>query len=219
MNVHWPAKPRDPGVIPVFTVVLKPTQIFFWTSLLPRLITQRIWHELQFMFWSHVVFIQWIKHGYLIALSLECDLYDIEMSTAIGIVWGVCAPNSYYYGAIKPYVHYMPFWESSQYDVYDAVHWLETHQDLAMKMARRGRIFAQGHLNKRARMCYWRTLLVEYAELMKFSPSLDRYPNAILLDNDPLMQKQPKTLMGNNIWHIGADAHRRSALRRSSRLS
>eukprot|EP00959_Pyramimonas_sp_CCMP1952_P152538 3191739-Pyramimonas_sp.AAC.1 len=96
--------------------------------------------------------------------------------------------SSYFYQAMQPYVHYVPFWEAGPTDILDAIKWVRERPLEARRIARAGRMFAKTHLQRPARLCYWRFLLMrEYAKLLTYKPSLANYPNAIPLEEEPMM--------------------------------
>jgi hypothetical protein len=104
--------------------------------------------------------------------------------------------HSYFYRALQPYVHYIPFWRTSPHDILDAVAWAEQHPVETRLIARRARGFVQRHLSRTARLCYWRMLLQQYSALLRFSPSLSDWPIAIALEDDPLMNVASRSLNG-----------------------
>lgn len=86
----------------------------------------------------------------------------------------------FYYGALEPHVHYVPFWVKSAHDIIDVLPNVSAPEyDASMrKIGRRGQAFAHRHLNAHARQCYWRALLALYAARLQRPPSLARWPHA-----------------------------------------
>lgn len=103
----------------------------------------------------------------------------------------------YYYAALAPHVHYLPFWQQSAHDILGVLPNVSAPQHAAAmrKVGRHGSAFAHRYLNAHARQCYWRALLLLYAHRLQEPPSLARWPEA---------QKARGNLREG--WHAGGTA-------------
>ncbi|KAL1507016.1 hypothetical protein AB1Y20_009431 [Prymnesium parvum] len=86
----------------------------------------------------------------------------------------------YYYSALRPYVHYWPFWERSPTDVLQVLeNASRPENDEALRLVgARGCRLAHQLLNPHARQCYWRALLRLYAARLQKAPVLGDWPDA-----------------------------------------
>ena len=86
----------------------------------------------------------------------------------------------FYYGALAPGVHYVPFWTTSATDVLDVLaNVSHPSSDARMRrVARAGQAFVHRHLNAHARQCYWRALLALYTKRLREPPRLGDWPAA-----------------------------------------
>ncbi|KAH9493097.1 Protein O-glucosyltransferase 1 [Bulinus truncatus] len=75
----------------------------------------------------------------------------------------------FFYPALKPWVHYVPV-KSDLSDVRDLLLFARQNQNAMKDIARRGRQFIIDHLRLDDISCYWKMLLLKYAELVKFKP-------------------------------------------------
>lgn len=84
----------------------------------------------------------------------------------------------YYYRALRPFVHYVPFYVTSAEDVL-AVLSNATHDDeWAQSIAQQGQQLAHTILHVDARMCYWRVLLHGWSRRLAFTPNPEAWPAA-----------------------------------------
>ncbi|PNH12007.1 KDEL motif-containing protein 1 [Tetrabaena socialis] len=92
--------------------------------------------------------------------------------------------KTFYYHLVRPYEHYIPVWKQGggPEDVMDAVEWAEGHDEEAQRMAAAAQAVAVKYLSKRARSCYWLRLFQAYAALQRFTPSRERRPYAVTLE-------------------------------------
>lgn len=62
-----------------------------------------------------------------------------------------------------------PFWsvQDNATDIIQAVEWLHLHDKEALRIAEAGHKFAVEHLSKEARLCFWKTLIEEWAKLFR----------------------------------------------------
>jgi hypothetical protein len=72
---------------------------------------------------------------------------------------------------LRPFVHYVPFWENHPQELADAVQWAVDNDADARRIAEAGRDWAHAHLNVDALACRWKLLLTEYNKLLRFNAS------------------------------------------------
>ena len=89
--------------------------------------------------------------------------------------------RAFYYGALRPWAHYVPLWKSSADDAIRLLGWLHRHDELAHQIATNAQAFACDQLTQAGRLCYWRRALAEYAALLGYAPSRARRPRAFPL--------------------------------------
>ncbi|KAK0064285.1 protein O-glucosyltransferase 1 [Biomphalaria pfeifferi] len=75
----------------------------------------------------------------------------------------------FFYPALKPWVHYIPV-KSDLTNVRDLLLFAQQNQDVMKSLANRGRQFIIDHLHLEDVSCYWKQILLKYAELMKAKP-------------------------------------------------
>eukprot|EP00798_Chlamydomonas_sp_ICE-L_P023568 gene23568-9092_t len=78
--------------------------------------------------------------------------------------------RTFYYHLIKPYEHYIPFWEKTPDNLFERLEWAKLNDLEAKKIAEKAQAFALKYLGKRTRACYWFKLLTEMSKLLKFKP-------------------------------------------------
>lgn len=129
--------------------------------------------------------------------------------------------QEYYYRALEPWVHYVPFYERSPTDLLDILPNL-TRADPAADstlraIARRGQAFAHGNLHLRARMCYWRHLLQGWSRRLAYTPTLGSRPAARTADGHYVCGecRRPPNPELIGPWEGKALAERRGAERRA----
>ena len=83
------------------------------------------------------------------------------------------SPNiQYFFHELEPWVHYIPV-SNDLSDLLDRIRWAKEHDRAAQKIAENGRNFALTHLMPEHILAYCREVLVRYAALQKFQPTLD----------------------------------------------
>ncbi|EFJ47847.1 hypothetical protein VOLCADRAFT_91464 [Volvox carteri f. nagariensis] len=80
----------------------------------------------------------------------------------------------FYYDAIKPYEHYLPYMVNSSNDILDVISWAKSNDEQVRRIAEAGRRFALQNLNRAARLCYLFRLLTELSKKMRYTPSCER---------------------------------------------
>ena len=92
----------------------------------------------------------------------------------------------YYYSGLQPWIHFVPFWEKSPFDILQVLQNI-TSPTMLRKMraiAVGSSAFAEKHLNAHARQCYWRVLLKSYARRLSYRPHPARWPQAVKLQRN-----------------------------------
>ncbi|KAG2488332.1 hypothetical protein HYH03_013022 [Edaphochlamys debaryana] len=102
------------------------------------------------------------------AISSKFDKYLLLGSAVIK-----AASNrfGFYYDALRPGEHYLECMRDNRTDLVDAILWARSHDDEAARIAANAQRFAARHLNRPARLCFYRTLLQELGKRMKYTPS------------------------------------------------
>jgi hypothetical protein len=78
-------------------------------------------------------------------------------------------PNiQWYYGGLKPYVHFLPLKEDLS-DLLEQIQWAKIHDEEAEAIAKRATEFVQENLSAESIFQYMALLLTEYAKLQNFS--------------------------------------------------
>lgn len=77
--------------------------------------------------------------------------------------------EQWYYGELKPYVHYVPF-KSDMSDFADQMDWIEKHPEEVKTIIHNANTFARTHLTQEDSFQYVYQLLCSYAKLQKFEP-------------------------------------------------
>eukprot|EP00966_Prymnesium_polylepis_P008907 205474-Prymnesium_polylepis.1 len=80
------------------------------------------------------------------------------------------ADRSWFSGALKPYEHYIPFWErdGKPEDIVAAFEWARQDEKRAHTIAEAGAQFARVHLGAEGRRCYWRALWRALGEVQPY---------------------------------------------------
>ena len=86
--------------------------------------------------------------------------------------------TEYYYRALRPWEHYVPFYRDSAEDILDVLPNVTRFDDDARAIARRGQAFVHSHLHVDGRMCYWRHLLHGWRRRLAFVPDVAERPHA-----------------------------------------
>ncbi len=77
---------------------------------------------------------------------------------------------SHFYGALQPWVHYVPIGRDSYDDIFGTARWLTKHDDLARNIAEQGQAFGRKYLTQEASFCYTRKMLEELGQLYTYKP-------------------------------------------------
>ncbi|XP_011311138.1 O-glucosyltransferase rumi homolog [Fopius arisanus] len=79
----------------------------------------------------------------------------------------------FYYDTMKPWIHYIPVpKEASQADLKRLIMFARENDDMARKIAQRGRDFIWNKLRMSDIVCYWKRILQEYSKLLTYKPKL-----------------------------------------------
>ena len=117
---------------------------------------------------------EYISHKYLIDL-------DGYVASTPGYAWKLLTNcvvfkrdtgfKLWFYPAVKPWVHYIP-WDGSSEDLFKKLQWAKDHDAEAKTIAGNGRTFAQENLLPEHAYLYCYKLLKKYASMQKFKPSI-----------------------------------------------
>lgn len=88
----------------------------------------------------------------------------------VGTEW-----TEFYYYALKPWIHYIPVpKDATQKQLENLISFAIEHDDIAKKIANRGRDFIWDKLKLSQVRCYWKKLIRQYSKLLKFKPTLNQ---------------------------------------------
>ncbi|KAB7494918.1 O-glucosyltransferase rumi-like protein [Armadillidium nasatum] len=77
----------------------------------------------------------------------------------------------FFYPQMKPWVHYIPVPSTANEDkLIELINFARENDKLAEEIANRGRDFIWNHLRTKDIVCYWKKLLLSYAELLLYEP-------------------------------------------------
>ncbi|KAL4444152.1 hypothetical protein ABPG75_011889 [Micractinium tetrahymenae] len=121
---------------------------------------------------GHVSYLEQAHYKYLV------DLVGISASNRLAAQLGINSAVlkqasrevEWYYRAIHPCVHYLPFWVDNTTDILQLVQRLKSdpaNDEAARRVAANGQAFALAHLTEEARWRYWQALFDRYAALYK----------------------------------------------------
>ena len=77
--------------------------------------------------------------------------------------------RAFYHRLLKPFQHYVPFWEQRPQELLDALGWAETHPREAEAIGQAGQELAVSLLTLESLQCYWVQLLQEYSRLLRYT--------------------------------------------------
>lgn len=82
--------------------------------------------------------------------------------------------KEFFYDSLKPWVHYVPLAKNpGAEDIKKVLQFFQKHDKLAMDIAQRGRDHIWNHLRISDVHCYWRELLREYTQLLRYKVKRD----------------------------------------------
>ncbi|PNH02038.1 O-glucosyltransferase rumi [Tetrabaena socialis] len=123
------------------------------------------------------------RHKLLLHLDSHGLSSSLERLLALGST--VLVESSGYYGyytkAMKPHVHFVPWWTRNPEEVFSLVTTLlQNDGEAAAKIGARGSDFARGYLTAEGRACYWLKLLQRLAGSLQHAPTaLADFPHAL----------------------------------------
>nr|CAG4638501.1 EOG090X07KN [Cyclestheria hislopi] len=81
----------------------------------------------------------------------------------------------FFYSALKPWVHYIPVSSAAtEKDIRELVEFAQQNDELVHGIADRGYELIWEHLEMKDVECYWKTLLLQYSQLLRYQPVLDK---------------------------------------------
>lgn len=111
---------------------------------------------------------QQVIFKYLLAIdgvSFPSSLYWSMHANSV-IIKAESDQEEWFYGALKPYVHYVPYQPDCS-DLEEVINWLKTHDEEAQQIAKNAREFAVRNLTNEDLYLYIYLLIKEYAKLMR----------------------------------------------------
>ena len=84
----------------------------------------------------------------------------------------------YYYRALQPWVHYIPFYVTAHDDIVEVLQNVSQHDEAVRLVAHRAQAFAHATLDVDSRTCYWRRLLHGWSHRLAYRPTPDAWPTA-----------------------------------------
>ncbi|KAG2425087.1 hypothetical protein HXX76_013996 [Chlamydomonas incerta] len=105
------------------------------------------------------------------SISSKFDKYLLLGST---VFKAASIRDGFYYDALEPNVHFIPFMVKHKDDIVDAIQWARQHDDEARRMAEAAREFARQHLSRPARLCYLFRLLTHLSKQYRYPVSCSR---------------------------------------------
>ncbi|XP_045614677.1 O-glucosyltransferase rumi homolog [Procambarus clarkii] len=77
----------------------------------------------------------------------------------------------FFYHKMKPWVHYIPVKTgASKEEISTLIEFAKKNDEAVSQIAERGYQFIRNHLRMKDVLCYWKKLLLTYAELLKYKP-------------------------------------------------
>ncbi|CAJ0960563.1 unnamed protein product, partial [Mesorhabditis belari] len=80
----------------------------------------------------------------------------------------------FFYHKLIPYYHYIPLEVNTEENWRKTIIFLQSHDEIAEKMAKRAQTWIRSKLTNRDVTNYWRKLLSEYTKLLKYEVELDK---------------------------------------------
>lgn len=78
----------------------------------------------------------------------------------------------YYYRSLRPFHHYVPIFKTSEHDLIPRIEWAMTHEELVKRIISNANHFALTYTTYRARVLYWKYVLLAYKKLI---PDMEDY--------------------------------------------
>ncbi|KAG2488544.1 hypothetical protein HYH03_012863 [Edaphochlamys debaryana] len=116
------------------------------------------------------------KYKYIVStdgwsISSKFDKYLLMGST---VLKAESHRIGFYYPALRPREHFLPFMVDSMDDIVDVVKWAREHDAEAKKIGESAAAFARQHLSRPARLCYLFHVVNELSKQFKYTPSCSR---------------------------------------------
>ncbi|PSC73673.1 autophagy-related 16 [Micractinium conductrix] len=106
------------------------------------------------------------------------------MATGLTILKQDSTLTEFFYGGLRPWVHYVPTGYNGVDEVSRMVQFLRKNDDMAKAIGEQARKFAHEHLSEEGRLCYIKVLFEETKKLMQYEPKLVDFPNTITFDDE-----------------------------------
>eukprot|EP00798_Chlamydomonas_sp_ICE-L_P003146 gene3146-13158_t len=117
---------------------------------------------------------EWARNKYLLAIDGQALSSRMDQVMPLGslIFKNESAYCAVYHHLIKPYEHYIPFWERTLDNLLQRLEWAKLNDQRAKQIADNAQAFVLKYLGNRTWACYWFKLLTELSKLLKFKPGL-----------------------------------------------
>ena len=130
---------------------------------------EEILGKIRFAPWAEV-----LSYKYQIAMDgVTCSFPATQWKLLSGaLVFKQESPDiMYFYGELLPWKHYIPV-KNDLSDLHEKLSWAKNHDEKAREIAENGRAFVRENLKPEDILEYCHKVLVKYAQLQHFSPSL-----------------------------------------------
>ena len=121
---------------------------------------------------EHLPMADWSRYKYIAHVDGVACSSKLEQVLAVGslVFLEQSGYRSFFHRLLKPFQHYIPFWQHRPQELLDALAWARANDAAAQGIAQEAQAFARTFLNKHALSCYFRLLFREYARLQRFVP-------------------------------------------------
>ena len=114
----------------------------------------------------------WARRRYIVHVDGAACSSKLEKSLALGslVIKEESGLRPFYAALMQPFVHYVPFWRHRPQELLWALAWARANDEEAQRIAAAGRSLARRAFSPGALRCYWATLWIHYARLLRFRP-------------------------------------------------
>uniref|UniRef100_A0A383W8X9 Glycosyl transferase CAP10 domain-containing protein n=1 Tax=Tetradesmus obliquus TaxID=3088 RepID=A0A383W8X9_TETOB len=108
----------------------------------------------------------------------------------------------YYYRSLRPFHHYVPIFKTSEHDLVPRLEWAFAHDELSRHIVFNANRFALTYTTYKARVLYWKYVLLAYKELVPDMEDYFRYT----VSAEPLLSQPGDSFMGSLLKQLAATA-------------
>ncbi|GAB4815720.1 hypothetical protein N2152v2_002766 [Parachlorella kessleri] len=119
-------------------------------------------------------------------------------------LWQQTEEAEFFYPALRPYVHYIPLARGLE-DLYSAIEWAQQHPAACMRIIRAGQAWARRYIHSEFANSYLHALLVEYARLQRFQPTVTAGYQRLKVDAGQVATVEKTTGGCRAGWTVGVD--------------